>query len=73
MLTRQTTLANTPAQAESQLLWLKPSAGAISLYVNANKAVYTCFKQKASLFHYKRVTCKINEPAPIPRQQHLIN
>ena len=38
-------LANTPAQAKSLLHSLEQAAGGISLYMNADKAQFMCFKQ----------------------------
>ena len=39
-------LANTPIQAESLLHSLEQAAGVIGLYMNTNKTVFMCFKQK---------------------------
>ena len=40
-------LANTPAQAESQLHNLELAVRGIGLYVNVNKTEFICFKQGA--------------------------
>ena len=42
-------LANTPAQAESQLQSLKWAAGGIGHYVNADKTEYMCFNQRGDI------------------------
>ena len=42
-------LANTPAQAESQLLSLEQVEGGISLYVNANKTEFMVLKQEGAI------------------------
>ena len=39
-------LANTPAQAESQLYSLEWAAGGIGLHVNGDKTEYMCFNQR---------------------------
>ena len=41
--------ANTQTQEESLLYRLDISAGGISLYVNANKTKFACFKQKGAI------------------------
>ena len=42
-------LANSPALAESSLYSQERAAGGIGLYVNADKTVYMCFKQRDSI------------------------
>ena len=58
-------LANTPAQAESLLHRLEQAAGGISFNVNVNKTEFMCFKQET-----------ISQPLKLdkftPRQQYLI-
>ena len=39
-------LTNTPTQAESLLNSPEQAAGGTGLYINANKTLFTCFKQK---------------------------
>ena len=43
-------LANTPAQAETQLYSLKQEAAGIGLHVNRDKAEYMCFNQRGDIF-----------------------
>ena len=45
-----TLLANTPAQAESQLHSLERAASGIGLHVNRDKTEYMCFNQKGDNF-----------------------
>ena len=42
-------LANTPAQAETQLHRLERTAACIGLYVNADKTEYMCFNQRGNI------------------------
>ena len=42
-------LANTPAQAETELHSLERVAGDIGLHVNADKTEYMCFNQKGDI------------------------
>ena len=42
-------LANTPAQAESQLHSLELAAGGIGLHVNTDKTEYMCFNQRGDI------------------------
>ena len=42
-------LANTPAQAKSQLLCLEEAAAGIGLHVNADKTEYMCFNQRGDI------------------------
>ena len=44
-----TLLANTPAQAQSQLYSLKRAAGGIGLHVNADKTDFMCFNQRGDI------------------------
>ena len=46
-------LANTPAQAETQLHSLERAAAGIGLHVNADKTEYICFNQKRQHLHTK--------------------
>ena len=43
-------LTNTPAQAEFLLYSQEKTVGSIGPYVNADKIVYMCFKQKGAIF-----------------------
>ena len=56
-------LANTPAQAETQLHTLERASAGIGLHVNAHKTEYMCFNQTgdiSSLVHLPRKQCHIN-------------
>ena len=44
-----TLLANTPAQAETQLHSLERAAAGIELYLNADKTEYMCFNQRGDI------------------------
>ena len=59
-------LANTPAQAESDLHGLKQAAESIDLQENANKTDYVYFKGEWAIFKWQ--VSKNNRQAYIPRQ-----
>ena len=42
-------LANTPAQAETQLYSMERAAAGIGLHLNAHKTEYTCFNQRGDI------------------------
>ena len=54
-------LANTPAQAESQLHSLEREAAYIGLHVNADKTEYMCFNQRGDISTLKGGLLKLIE------------
>ena len=52
-------LANTPAQAESQLHSLEQAASGIGLHVNADKTEYMCFNQRGNISTLKSGPLKL--------------
>ena len=52
-------LANTPNQAETQLLSLERAAAGIGLHINANKTEYMCFNQTGDISTLERTSVKL--------------
>ena len=68
-----TLLANTPAQAETQLHSLGRAAGGIGLHVNADKTEYMCFNQSWRYLHTKRYSFESSVQVNLLRKQRIIN
>ena len=63
-------LANTPAQAETQLHSLEWAAAGIGLHVNADKTEYTCFNQRGDI---STLNGTIYQPLRSGRIWHKVN
>ena len=65
-------LANTPAQAETQLHSLERAGAGIRLHINAHKTECMCFNQKGDIYT-TRLSSETSRRVHLPRKQCLIN